>query len=221
MADKTLPEQIADTVRRDILRGVYLPGHPIKERDTSAALGVSRTPLREAVRILAREGLVILRPARSPLVADPSLKEVTDAIAVLRTLEVLSGELACAEATDQEIAGIRTIHQRIGDSFETLDPLDLFEIDMSFHIAIAQASHNPALAETHGDYLARLWRIRFLSARMRRSRERIMRQHGAIVDALETRDASRARDAIDAHLLDLLANVERCFARETSKEGHE
>ena len=68
MPDLTLPEQIAQSLRRDILRGRLSPGDSIKERDNAAERGVSRTPRREAIRILAQEGLVILRPSRSPIV---------------------------------------------------------------------------------------------------------------------------------------------------------
>ena len=217
--DPSLPERIADRLRRDILRGALAPGAPLKERDHAAELGVSRTPLREAVRILAREGLVSLRPSRSPVVTDPSLKEVTDAIAVLRALEVLSGELACARATREEIAAIRAIHERMAALWGEADPLDLFEIDMGFHLAIARASHNPAMAETHGAYLARLWRARYLSARLRRSRERVLGQHGVIVEGLERRDPARVRAEIESHLGALADNVARLFEARQAAAG--
>lgn len=203
----TLPEQIANQLRRDILRGTLPPGAPIKERDSAGEMGVSRTPMREAIRILAREGLVILRPARSPIVADPSLKEVTDGISVLAALEELSGRLACSYATDDEIAEIETLHEKMMDLYDKIDPLDLFEIDMQFHTAIARASHNESLAETHGAYLARLWRARYLSASQRRSRSRVLRQHGAIVDGLKTRNPAMVMGEIESHLRHLVANI--------------
>lgn len=206
----TLPEQIAHRLRRDILRGVLSPGDPIKERDNATEHGVSRTPLREATRILAQEGLVQLRPSRSPVVADPSLKEVLDAVAVLHALELLSGELACREATDDEIAAIRALslrHRQMSLTAEGDALIDLFEIDMEFHIAIARASHNPALAETHGAYLARLWRQRYLSAIQRHSRERVQFQHEGIVAGLEARDPDAVRSAVDAHLAALGPNL--------------
>jgi len=211
MADPTLPEQIADRLRRDILRGILAPGAPIKERDAAAERGVSRTPMREAIRILAKEGLVILRPARSPVVADPSLKEVTDALAVLSVLEVLSGRLACTEATADEIAEIGRIHDRMTEGYGTLDSVALFEVDMDFHIAIAHASHNPVLAETHNAYLARLWRARYLSARQGKSRVRVLRQHGAIVEGLRRRDPDMVGAEIESHLEHLVINISQHF----------
>ncbi|MDZ4134172.1 MAG: GntR family transcriptional regulator, partial [Paracoccaceae bacterium] len=85
-AEHSLAEQIASSLRRDILLGKLAPGALIKERDSSADRGVSRTPLREAIRILASEGLVVLRPSRSPVVANPSLKEIIDDLVVMNTL---------------------------------------------------------------------------------------------------------------------------------------
>ena len=219
MTDDSLPEKIAASLRRDILRGTLAPGAQIKERDSASDLGVSRTPMREAIRILAKEGLVILRPSRSPVVADPSLKEVTDAIAVLSALEVLSGKLACRHATDQEILGIRRIHDHFSDIYDQVDTLDLFEVDMSFHIAIARASHNASLAETHRSYLERLWRARFLSARRQSARDRVLRQHGQIVAGLEARDAARITSDIEAHLEHLVLNVESFFEERGAQDG--
>ncbi|PZX18790.1 GntR family transcriptional regulator [Palleronia aestuarii] len=214
MSLSSLPEQIADRLRRDILRGDLAPGAAIKERDKAAHEGVSRTPMREAIRILAREGLVVLRPARSPIVADPSIKEVTDELVVMCELEVLSVRLACLHAPDDAVERIKSLNEQFGLEYAHRDMLDLFEMDMAFHRAIAAASGNAALERTHGAYLARLWRARYLSARERRSRDRVLTQHGAIVDALVARDPDRAAIATGAHLRDLVTNITAVMAGE-------
>ena len=207
MADKTLPETIAQQLRRDILRGKLAPGESIKERDNAAEMGVSRTPMREAIRILAKEGLVVLRPSRSPIVANPSLREITDNIEVLTALELLSGKLACARATDADLEKIQSIQRHMQDAYDALDPLEVFEIDMEFHIAIARASQNAALAETHDAYLSRLWRARYLSAIRKRSRDRVLAQHRAITEALLNRDAAMLKRQLSSHLEHLAINV--------------
>ncbi len=204
---RVLPEQIANQLRRDILRGKLPPGSSLKERDTAAEMGVSRTPMREAIRLLAREGLVTLRPSRSPLVANPDFKEISDQVVVLVTLEKLSGRLACVHADEADIEGVAALAQRMADEFDRTDPLDMFEIDMSFHTAIAKASHNEALAQTHGVYLARLWRARYLAAIQRRSRERVVEHHGQIVQSLRARDGQKAADAIGNHLKYLAEDI--------------
>ena len=217
MADETLPAQIASQLRRDILRGVLRPGMSIKERDNADKMGVSRTPLREAVRILATEGLVELRPARSPIVAIPSIKQITDEVEVLLAVEKLSGELACARATEEEIDALAAIVQVMSDTFDTVDAVEMFEIDMSFHAALARAAHNDPLAEIHRTFLARLWRSRFLAAIQRRNRERVVEHHSHIVDALRARDAFAIRAAIGVHLDRLAEDITRVVAQEIAE----
>ena len=207
MTEKNLAEDIADQLRRDILRGRLGPGASIKERDNAAELGVSRTPLREAIRILAKEGLIELRPARSPIVSMPSVKQISDEVEVLLAVEKLSGELACVRATDDEIAAISGIVDIMSDRFETDDPLDMFETDMRFHSAIARASHNISLAEVHRTLLARLWRARFLAAVKRRNRERVIDHHRQMVTALKARDPIAIRIAIGVHLDRLVDDI--------------
>jgi DNA-binding GntR family transcriptional regulator len=207
MTENTLAEQIADGLRRDILLGTLAPGALIKERDSSADLGVSRTPLREAIRILASEGLVVLRPSRSPVVANPSLQEITDDLVVMNTLEILGARLACTTATTEEITEISAQHELMLEISETADAVTYFEADMKFHRQITAASHNQSLIETHGAYMARLWRARFLAASLRRDRPRVLRQHSDIVAGLQSRDIVLVSAEIESHMRHLVRNI--------------
>jgi len=217
MTENTLAEQIAAGLRRDILLGKLRPGARIKERDSSADLGVSRTPLREAIRILASEGLVTLRPSRSPVVADPSLQEITDDLVVMNTLEVLGARLACMNATAEEISRIEAQHEQMLRLSETADAVTYFEADMTFHRQITAASHNNALIDTHGAYMARLWRPRFLAASLRRDRPRVLRQHGDIVRGLRMRDIVLVSAEIESHMRHLVLNITDIY--ETENRG--
>lgn len=214
MAEQVLAESIANRLRRDILRGKFLPGASIKERDNAAELGVSRTPMREAIRILAKEGLLVLRPSRSPIVAQPTFKEIADAVDVLMALENLAVVKACRNATTEDLAKIRGIHEEIAEKYDQLNSLDLFEIDMSFHSAITAATHNASLLATYLSYLERLWRARYLSASQKRNRARVVSHHAAILDALETRDERAARAAIDLHLGNLANDIRPAIEQE-------
>ncbi|KAA8609133.1 GntR family transcriptional regulator [Salipiger aestuarii] len=216
-----LAQQIAARLRRSILRGTLPPGAPLKERDTAAAMGVSRTPMREAIRVLAQEGLVVLRPARSPIIARPTIKEVCDQIVVLRTLETLSARLACAAATGDDLADIARLHRALAENCDALDALDAFELDMGFHRRIAQASGNAALAETHDAYLARLWRARYLSARMRRNRARVVGNHSDLLTALLARDEAAAVAAAQAHLAGMEDDIVTALRAENQDQGKE
>lgn len=220
MKEEILAAQIANQLRRNILRGKLPPGSSIKERDNAAELGVSRTPLREAIRILATEGLVELRPARSPIVAVHTIKQIEDDVEVLLSVEKLSGELACERATDAEIAELGKIVEDMDARFDFADPLEMFETDMRFHRAIAEASHNASLAEIHSKFLARLWRARYLAAIQRRNRERVIVHHSEIVKALRSRDAKRVRAAIDTHLGNLREDIVRMIVQERANTDH-
>lgn len=214
----TLAQDLARQLRRDILRGKLKPGASIKERDNAAELGVSRTPMREAIRILAQEGLVILRPARSPIVANPTYREVANQVEVLLALEKLAVELACREASDAEIDELAAILDFMAEHFDTMDPLDMFERDMAFHATILRMTHNEALVELHTSMVQRLWRARYLSATQRRNRERVIRQHTAIVDALRGRDPKAALDAIMAHIGHLAEDLRGLFDEHGARE---
>ncbi|WP_417260026.1 GntR family transcriptional regulator [Celeribacter sp.] len=195
-----LPEKIAYSLRRDILRGRLNPGDAIKERDNAEELGVSRTPMREAIRILAQEGLVILRRARSPIVAQPSFKTLADQVEVMLNLEKLSAEIACRAASEEEIEEVVELTDLMEDTFDQSDPLDMFELDMKFHAMIARMSHNETLADMHTSLLQRLWRARYLTAMEKRNRQRVITQHTAIIDALRARNPLQAAAAIQVHL---------------------
>ncbi|MDX1780789.1 MAG: GntR family transcriptional regulator [Thalassovita sp.] len=216
MTAPTLAEEIANRLRHAILLGELEPGSSVGERENAQRMGVSRTPMREAIRILAKEGLLILRPSLSPVVADPSLQQVEDELTIIRALEVLSGDLACIHATDAQIETIRALHEHMVRLAEEGDMLRFFETDMDFHRAISAASGNSRLEELHGQLLARLWRVRFLSARQAWDRDRVLKQHGLIVSGLEARDATLVRLETDSHIEHIQRNIQGHFRQESS-----
>ncbi len=212
--EEILAKSVADKLRRDILRGKLLPGQTITERDQALALGVSRTPLREALRMLAHEGLIELRPARSPIVANPSRKEVLDQTRLLIALEKLSAELACANATQDELDHMAGIVAIMDKKFDEVDALDMFEIDMDFHATMVKASDNRALFDAHERLFRKLWRARYLVALKRRSRERLVDQHSRLVEALRARDEEAVKAAVDAHFSNLVEDLSRVYEDE-------
>ncbi len=214
---RTLAEEAADNLREFILLGKLAPGTAIPERDLAEALGVSRTPLREALRLLEIEGLVEYSATRRPRVADPSLHELTQYISVLGALEALAGETACREATMAEIADIVRLAARMAEGSDTLKPLDFFRLDMQFHAAIVEASRNEPLIETHRQYNARLWRARFLSSQQVDRRDNTLSQHAEITDALQKRDAKATRRALRDHLKSTIENIARIRSQDNEE----
>ena len=218
MSKETLAEQIADRLRRDILRGVLAPGASIKERDIADDMGVSRTPIRESIRILAQEGLVALRPSRSPIVTISDHIEVAEQTVVLIELEKLSARLACKNASDAQFDHMSHLVDEIATNYDNGDPVDLFELDMAFHTAIAQASGNRSLADTHGTFLRRLWRARYLAAVARRKGTRIVDEHGAILEALRAGDEHAAEAAVKNHLWRLAEDIREIVGQDAERQ---
>ncbi|WP_341367791.1 GntR family transcriptional regulator [Yoonia sp. BS5-3] len=212
---RSLAMEAADTLREFILLGKLAPGVPVRERDLADAFGISRTPLKEALRILEGEGLIDYGPTRRPRVADPSLVQILDWLRVQGALEGLGGELCCQLATEHEIKNIAALNAAIVKARDAGNALEAFRKDMAFHAAIVAASRNAALIETHTTYNARLWRVRYLSSQRSVGIETTKQQHLDIVAALETRDAVAARKALRTHLQTAEINIAAVLADDT------
>lgn len=209
---RSLAEHIADELRNLVLLEKLAPGAPIPERETADALGVSRTPLRESLRILASEGLVEIIPNRPPRVADPSLAQLQDLLQVQGALEALAGELACDNASDEQLANIARLSQEMIDGSNHCEPLAFFQKDMTFHESIVASSRNHALIETHKTYNSRLWRARFISSRRRVNRAGTLDQHNQIVEALIARQRKKCAKALRFHLDAGFRNIKSALA---------
>ena len=202
-----LSELAADRLREFILLGKLAPGVPIAERDLAEALGISRTPLKEALRILRNEGLIVYGPTSRQHVADPTLDELAQSLAVLGSLEALAGELSCQKATAAEINKAAELERRMREAGKDTDPLEFFRWDMDFHKTIVKAARNVPLVETHGTYNARLWRARFISSKSRKARHATLAQHENILAALKARDGLACSRHLRRHLEATLANI--------------
>jgi DNA-binding GntR family transcriptional regulator len=204
---RSLSTDTAEKVRELILLEKLPPGMHIPERDLAEALGISRTPMREALRILEAEGLVDHTSTRRSRVANPSVEELSQSMKVLATLEALGGELACSHASDKQLEAIEKLNRRMVEKSDELSSIDFFKTDMGFHAAIVAASGNAALIDTHSKYNARLWRARFLSSRRKLGRATTLQQHQDITDALLARNVEAAATAMRAHIETAITNL--------------
>ncbi|MFK7857087.1 MAG: GntR family transcriptional regulator [Granulosicoccus sp.] len=218
LARQSLAERVADELRDLVLLEKLAPGSTIPERETAEALGVSRTPLRESLRILAAEGLVEIAPNRAPRVANPTLDELASLLEVLGSLESLAGELACLNATDDAIENLIKLEQKMQDMSDDSEPLTFFQMDMKFHHQIVLASGNEPLLQAHQTFNARLWRARFISSRQRVNRPGTLKQHRNIVKALQKRDADKCSLALKTHLQAGYKNIKSTFVSEDGSE---
>ena len=211
---RSLAEQSADKLRELILFEKLPPGLPVNERDLSDVLGVSRTPIRDAIKILEVEGLIDYSETRRPRVADPDIETLSQWLIIQGALEGLAGEQACIHASNEELKDIAAIQSQMVDFAESDDRMRLFTLDMEFHNAIVKAAHLPALVETHNLYNSRLWRARFISSQRRANRHQQMMKHQAIVDALLDRDGQAASKALTTHLRNAISNIKAARAEQ-------
>lgn len=205
---QSLAEQSANKLRELILLEKLPPGLVINERELSELLGISRTPVRDAIRQLEVEGLVNYSETRRPRVADPSMEILSCWLMIQGALEGLAGELACIHASDEELSHIVAIQHEMIELSECEDRIRRFTLDMNFHSAIVMAAHNPPLVETHNQYNSRLWRARFVSSQRRGNRKQQQKKHQAIVDALIARDTKKTSEALIAHLRNAIGNIQ-------------
>lgn len=204
---RSLSEETADKLRELILLEKLPPGMHIPERDLAEVLGISRTPMREALRILENEGLVDHTPTRRSRVANPSAEELAHSMQVLATLEALAGELACMNASDSQITAIAALNRQMVEKNDVMNSIDFFKTDMEFHTGIVAASGNTALTDTHAKYNARLWRARFLSSRRKLGRATTLQQHQDITAALQDRNVSGAAHTMREHIETAIENL--------------
>ena len=202
-----LNERVAARLRDLIVQDVLKPGERIRERELAERLAVSRTPLREALKELAAEGLVEHSPNRGATVAAPGPDEIRDLLEVLGGIEGLAGELAAKRASPDELAEIRALHHEMLAAYARKDRLAYFKANQAVHGAIVAAAANPALADVHRRLNARLYRARYRSNLRNTRWHTAIAEHETILEALEARDAARLAAVMRDHLGSTWAKV--------------
>jgi DNA-binding GntR family transcriptional regulator len=195
-----LHERAAARMRAMIIRGELPPGSPTQETKLSESLGVSRTPLREAMKVLAAEGLVELRPNRSPRIADLNIAGVFELFEALAGIERLAAELAAQRATTRELQRLRILQNRM-ESYHQGRKLDeYFAINGEIHSLIVKAARNAPLREAHETLLSRAERARYLALGAERRWSNSVEEHAAILVALEAHDSETAGRLLCLHV---------------------
>ena len=200
--ESSLHGEILARLRDYIVEGNIPDGGRVPERQLCAMFGISRTPLREALKVLASEGLVDLLPNRGARVRQLSEQDLSELFDVMGGLEALAGRLACENITDNEIAEIERLHYEMYGFYLGRDMPGYFRINQLIHQKIVEASRNETLLTTYANFAGRIRRIRY-SANFARERDRwgeAMREHETILDALRRRSGSELSDILFRHL---------------------
>ena len=200
--EPSLHYETLSRLRDHIVEGNIPDGGRVPERQLCEMLGISRTPLREALKVLAAEGLVELLPNRGARVRQLSEHALAELFDVMGGLEALAGRLACENISDAEIAEIERLHYEMYGFYLHRDMHGYFRVNQLIHQKIVEASRNATLQGAYASFAGRIRRIRY-SANFARKRERwgeAMREHETILEALRRRAGSELSDLLFIHL---------------------
>ena len=196
----TLHNVVVTRIRDMIIEGMIPVGMRIHEGQLCQQLGISRTPLREALKVLASEGLVELVPSRGAMVRRLTKKDARDMLDVLSHLEAMAGPLTCLNATDEEIRAVRSLHDQMLEFYKTRERLPYFKLNQQIHSLLISLAGNESLALVHDILQTRMKRIRFIGDQKEESLLAAVRDHEEMMAALEARDGARLSAAQVSHL---------------------
>ncbi|SFG62298.1 DNA-binding transcriptional regulator, GntR family [Lachnospiraceae bacterium C7] len=195
-----LRDVVFNTLREAILRGELKPGERLMELQLASRLGVSRTPIREAIRMLEQEGLAVTTPRKGAEVARMTEKDMQDVLVIREALDELAARIACKKITDDQLERLKKIKKDFVDCLETGNIKVIAQKDMDFHDAIYEATDNPKLVTLVSNLREQMYRYRVEYIKNSCNYPTLIREHNAIVDGLEARDESKLAVAMHNHI---------------------
>lgn len=201
MADNiSLRDAVFETLREAILKGILSPGQHLMEMQLAHQLGVSRTPVREAIRMLELEGLVVMVPRKGARVAAISEKSLCDVLEVRRALEELSVRLACTRMEREDLEKMDSINQKFIRACQSDDVVRIAQIDESFHAVIYEAADNAKLLQLLNQMQNQMYRYRIEYIKLKERRQILVEEHKKIIHCLARRDGDAAAEATRIHI---------------------
>lgn len=220
IAKAALHEQVANRLRQMLVENRIAPGAKLNERELAELLQVSRTPLREAIKMLAAEGLVELLPNRGAIAVALTEADVLNTFEVIAGLEAQSGELAAQRITDDEFNEIQAMHFEMLAAYTRRDLSTYYSLNARIHNAINAAAKNPVLTAVYNQVNARLQALRFRTNQDEAKWKRALKEHEQMILALAARDPQAMREVLATHLRNKRDTVlEQLRKAETAQPG--
>jgi DNA-binding GntR family transcriptional regulator len=196
----SLHDQLRERLRTLIVEGELEPDSRIDEKALCERFGVSRTPLREVLKVLATEGLVTLLPNRGARVAGFDMADLAEAFPVMGALEALAGQMAAVQATDEEIAGIERLHNTMRSAYGERDLRRYFDLNQQIHASILACARNSTLSHLSSQVSAKIRRARFTANLSDARWAEAIAEHDAMLAALKARDGAALARVLQMHL---------------------
>jgi len=204
---RALHKDLADNLRRAIIHGEFKPGERISEKALCEQFGVSRTPVREALKILSAEGLIQLNQNRGAAVTQLTARDIEDAFPVMGALEALAGELAARNATDAQIERLQALQSRMTAMFSRGDRKGYFKVNEEIHQLILTAADNALLARLMCSVSAQVRRARYQANLSPERWAAAVAEHEEILQAFTERNGPKLSRLLKAHLANKLASL--------------
>jgi len=197
---RSLHDAVTERIRDMIVEGDLNPGERLSEKELCKQFGISRTPLREALKVLASEDLVELPPNRGAHVSQITAADVAERFEVLSSLEQLAGELAAERASKKDIEQIAKVHERMVRHYKKSERHEYFVLNQRIHNGIIELSGNSVLATTHASLMSKVRRVRYLALQSQDRWDEAVREHEEILAALIERNSKRLGEVIRLHV---------------------
>lgn len=197
---KPLREVVAETLREAIASGILRAGERLMEIQLAEELGVSRTPVREAIRKLELEGFVVMMPRRGTYVADLSIKDINEVFEIRTALDVLAAGLAAERITEEELEQLERLLVEIAELIEQGDVDKLVESDSQFHDVLYRASRNDRLVGIINNLREQFTRFRSISIKYPGRMQDTVNEHRRLVEAIASRDTDLAQQIAREHM---------------------
>lgn len=219
--DEFLPlrDVVFNTLRQAILTGELKPGERLMEIHLANKLGVSRTPIREAIRKLELEGLVIMIPRRGAEVAQITEKNLTDVLEVRRALDALCVELACDRISEAELVQLQEACRRFEEATKTKDTKMIAQADVALHDIIVAATGNARLVQLVNNLAEQMYRYRFEYIKDVSRHEKLVEEHRVIYESIVKKDKKTAAEAAKTHIDNQEASIICQLRMEKEKNG--
>ncbi len=202
-----LRDVVFHTLREAILKGDLKPGERLMELQLAAKLGVSRTPIREAIRMLEQEGLAVTIPRKGAEVAKMTEKDMQDVLQVREALDELAASIACEKISEEELGGLRRTMHEFEEYTKTKDLKRIAEADVRFHDIIYQATGNPKLVNMLNNLREQMYRYRVEYLKEEKNYPVLIREHCQIVEGLSEKNKEKVTEAMHKHVENQVAAV--------------
>ena len=209
-----LRDVVFNTLREAILKGELRPGERLMEIQLANKLGVSRTPIREAIHMLEQEGLVVTMPRKGAEVAKMTLKDMEDVLEIRAALDELASHVACQRITEEQLSRLKDRKQDFEHSLRSGDVKLIAEADVRFHDVIYEATGNPKLINLLSNLREQIYRYRVEYLKNTDNYPVLIKEHEAVYQSLADRNEEQATLAIREHVANQAYAVKEVIVRQ-------